>query len=196
MENTCFAILSGGKNSRIGCNKAFLEINGEPIINNILRIANKFPQKMIITNEFKAYEHFGLDMFRDFHQNRGPIGGIHSALIHSNFDNVFIISCDMPFITQKTIQIILDNHRNSFISLPIVGDKIHFVCGVYSKKIFKRLDDYLLKGMTLPSEKNRYFALYQLEKMFEINLIEINKFMIDEQEFININTMDDCQRIR
>ncbi|MFN3782040.1 MAG: molybdenum cofactor guanylyltransferase, partial [Candidatus Kapaibacteriota bacterium] len=76
-----FAILSGGKSSRIGVNKAFLEIEGVPLIQRALLLANSFPEKMIITNTPELYSKFDCQVYPDIFLNRGPISGIHSALL-------------------------------------------------------------------------------------------------------------------
>lgn len=196
MQNICFSILSGGKNSRIGVNKAFLEIDGKTIIERLISIAKNFSESMIITNEPDIYQKFDTKIYTDIYPNRGPISGIHSSLKHTNLDNVFVISCDMPFITLETIKYIITNHHNADITLPIIDDKTYFVCGVYSKNIFKKLDRYLINGAELPEEKNRYFALYQMEKMFKINKLLIDKSIINKNEFTNINTIDDWEKVK
>jgi len=196
MNNTAFAILSGGKNSRIGVNKAFLEINSQTIIERMIKIAKTSPQSMIITNEPEMYENFGIEIYTDIFRHRGPISGIHSALKNSKFENVFVISCDMPFVSLTTIYHIINSHNDSEISLPVVADKTYFVCGVYSKKTFEKLDDYLIQGPELSEEKNRYYALYQFEKMFDINKIKMDELLVDTREFTNINTMEEWERIK
>lgn len=196
MINAAFAILSGGKNSRIGVNKAFLEINAQTIIERLIEIAKSFPQSMIITNEPEIYLNYGIGIYTDIFPQRGPISGIHSALKNAKFDNVFVVSCDMPFVTLTTIHHIINSHIDSSISLPVVAGKTHFVCGVYSKKIIEKLDDYLVKGAELSEEKNRYFALYQFEKMFDINKIKMDGLLMDAMEFTNINTIEEWERIK
>ena len=195
MEKISFSILSGGQNSRIGINKAFLNIKGTLIIDRLISIANVFAQRMIITNEPKLYEHLGLEVYTDVIPYKGPMSGIHSALINSKFDDTFVISCDMPFITLSTIQLIIEQHNKSDITVPVLDDKTFFVCGVYSKNILEELTAYLNYGAQIHKGKNRYFALYQLEKMFKINKININDLSISKFEFTNINTFDDLKRI-
>lgn len=196
MDNISFAILSGGKSSRMGVNKAFLEIQGKSIIETIIDIAYEFSQIMIITNEPNLYYKFGVEVYSDIFPHRGPISGIHSALHNSKFDNVFILSCDMPFISKSTINKIIAQHNNSQITLPFVTERTYFTCGVYSKGILERLNDYLKEGVKLPSVKNRYFALYNFEKLFQINKIPIDNIDIQLTEFINLNTLEEWNKAK
>ena len=51
-------ILAGGKNSRIGLNKAFLEIGGKKIIDRTIEIYKKiFDEILIITNTPEDYQY-------------------------------------------------------------------------------------------------------------------------------------------
>ena len=52
-------ILSGGKNSRMGVNKAFIEIDGNRLIDKILDIyKNIFTEIIIVTNDPLSYTEF------------------------------------------------------------------------------------------------------------------------------------------
>ena len=59
MDIAC-AILAGGKNSRMGRNKAFIEIDNLPIIEKILNVLKKeFSEIILVTNspsDFLLYQ--------------------------------------------------------------------------------------------------------------------------------------------
>ncbi len=186
-----FAILSGGKSSRMGIDKAFLEIEGVPLIQRILQLANSFPEIMIITNTPELYTKFDCQIYTDIFPNRGPISGIHSALFHATFKNIFVISCDMPFVTMNTISYLISHHTDADITVPSFNGKTFFVCAVYSRLIFDKLDDYLKKGLNLPFGKQPYFALYNLERMFRTQIIPFAVSQDFEKEFKNINSIED-----
>lgn len=186
-----FAILSGGMSLRMGIDKAFLEIEGVPLIQRILQLANYFSETMIITNTPEPYAKFDCLIYTDIFPNRGPISGIHSALFHSTFPNIFVLSCDMPFITTNTISYLINHHKDVDITVPSFNGKTFFVCAVYSKLIFDKLDDYLRKGLHLPNGKHSYFALYNLERMFRTQIIPFAVSVDLEKEFKNINSIED-----
>jgi hypothetical protein len=61
------AIMAGGKSSRMGSNKSFVQLQGKPIIEHVLsRVSEIQPQEtIIITNHPAEYAHLGLPMFGD-----------------------------------------------------------------------------------------------------------------------------------
>ncbi len=195
MEKIAFAILAGGKNSRIGRNKALLEINGKTIIERLLDIGRNFPQVMIITNHSDEFLGLDAEIYSDIYPCRGPIGGIHSALQNSRYEDVFVISCDMPFISLSTIQKIIDTHRE-MITLPNYKERLHYVCGVYSRKIMFELANHIMKIENKVDGKNKHFALYNLHNLFQINSISFENNSNYDLEFTNINTLEQYKKVQ
>ncbi|MBW2674523.1 MAG: NTP transferase domain-containing protein, partial [Deltaproteobacteria bacterium] len=59
-------ILSGGKNARMGENKAFIRVDGERIIDRTIRIFRElFDEIVLVTNEPLAYLEFDLKIVTD-----------------------------------------------------------------------------------------------------------------------------------
>lgn len=52
----------------------------------------------------KAYAEFGYPLLEDIYKNKGPVGGIHTALEDSNTDWNLILSCDIPGITGSVLK--------------------------------------------------------------------------------------------
>src|SRR3989338_8769208 len=103
-------ILAGGKNSRIGLNKAFLEIGGKRIIERTVEIYKKiFDNILIITNTPEDYQYLTesvilseaknlkLKIYTDLIPHRGSLGGIYTGLYYSKSDYVFLLPVICPF---------------------------------------------------------------------------------------------------
>jgi len=78
-------ILSGGKNSRMGVNKAFLELDGQRLIDKILDIyKNIFSEIIIVANDPLSYTEFSDTIIvTDIYKGKGPLGGIYTGLFYS-----------------------------------------------------------------------------------------------------------------
>ncbi|HAB53627.1 MAG: hypothetical protein A2315_08270 [Ignavibacteria bacterium RIFOXYB2_FULL_35_12] len=73
-------ILAGGKSSRIGQNKALLDLSGKKIIEIIYeRISQSCNEIMIISNTPEDYQFMGLKIYKDIFPGLGPLAGIHSG---------------------------------------------------------------------------------------------------------------------
>ena len=78
-------ILAGGKNSRMGTNKAYLEIDGERLIDKTLSIYRQiFTEIIIVTNDPLSYMEFtDAAVVTDIYKGKGPLGGIYTGLFYS-----------------------------------------------------------------------------------------------------------------
>ena len=85
-------ILAGGKNSRMGTNKAFLEIDGSRLIDKTINIYRKiFSEIIIVTNDPLSYIEFtDAAIVTDIYKGKGPLGGIYTGLFYSKNNYAFI----------------------------------------------------------------------------------------------------------
>ena len=142
------AILAGGKNSRYhGQNKAFILISNERIIDLNLRVLNPFFSKIsIITNnsdQFREYKNYSMNS--DYFHDIGPLAGIHSALKNCDIDGVFISSCDMPFLDETILDVILKTAKARDVDavIPRINDKIEPLFAFYSSSILDKLEAHI-----------------------------------------------------
>lgn len=106
---SCAAILAGGKSSRMGREKALLEIEGEPLIRRTARVLRRvFAQIVVVTNTSEIAEAAALPAIGDLHADKGPLGGIHAALSHYG-EPTFVVACDLPFLTVDFLRFLTEN---------------------------------------------------------------------------------------
>ncbi len=142
---TCF-ILSGGKSSRMGRNKSLLKINNQTIIEYIIALLKtQFSDIYLVTNSKEEYEFLNIPMYEDIYKNMGPLGGIHSALTHSGTEKNFIISCDIPLITNQMISYLIDFKTDKKITVAKAEGYIQQLCGVYNKSCADEAEKILTK---------------------------------------------------
>lgn len=100
------AINAGGKSSRMGADKSFVDLLGQPMIEHILaRVAHLGQSETIlITNKPAEYAHLKLPVYTDVLPDKGSLGGIYTAIHHSTTDYTLVIACDMPFINPDLLR--------------------------------------------------------------------------------------------
>src|SRR5688572_24234335 len=99
VELISVAILTGGQSSRMGRNKALVEVGGMAIIERIIeRVRDLGSELMLITNAPDAYGHLGIVSYGDSVVGKGPLGGLFTALSEAKYDYVLAVSCDQPFL--------------------------------------------------------------------------------------------------
>jgi molybdopterin-guanine dinucleotide biosynthesis protein A len=133
-ENITAFILSGGKSSRMGTNKALLEIDGKSLIQRMVELLDIiFSTVVISSNDSGLYEFLDKKIIKDIYSERGPLGGIHSTLISTNTIRNYLISCDMPFINKELIKFLCNYESEKDIIVPKADGRIQPLCGIYSK---------------------------------------------------------------
>ena len=137
-------ILSGGKSSRMGRNKSFLKVGDKTIIERVRDLLQGiFQDVILITNDPDEYKFLGLPMFEDKYRHKGPIAGIHSGLMHSSTEINFIISCDIPLITQEMIKYLIDYKTDKLVTIAKADGFIQQLAGKYSKACLSDTEDIL-----------------------------------------------------
>src|ERR1051325_2894985 len=78
MHDVTAFILAGGQSSRMGTEKAFLELEGQLLIDRMIDIAKPVAEQLRIVGPKQKFAAFG-QIATDIYQDRGPLGGIHAA---------------------------------------------------------------------------------------------------------------------
>jgi len=170
-------ILAGGKSSRMGEDKGLKLLHGKQMIRYVIEsLIPRFPTIKISTNNLE-YNVFGYELLADIIPEKGPMGGIYTALKNSLCNDVFITGCDMPFISGSSLDYMLQRENKS-ATVAVCNGKIQPLFGIYSKNLIPLLESKI--------EQNQ---LSMMKFLQEINtaLVEIN----NEDEFLNMNTPGD-----
>lgn len=103
-------ILAGGRNRRMGGSpKALLSYHREKLIHRQIRVMRTICEEVIlVTNEPRLYLPIvdrDVRILTDSYAGQGPLGGMHAALSLARCDNVWIIDCDMPFVSSRAARL-------------------------------------------------------------------------------------------
>lgn len=185
-------ILAGGKSSRMGVNKALLQLGEQKIIERIVDLMRSiFSEVIIITNTPEEYEFLNLSLFEDIYKWKGPLAGIHSALVHSQTEKVFVLSCDVPLMTKEMIEYIINYESNKPIKFCEAAGYHQPLVGVYSKKILNEINKFISEKEI--SDK----SFHQFLKNVDAEIIHPEKLPFYKNEiFFNVNKPEDYELIK
>ena len=83
----------------------------------------------------------------------GPLGGLHAALTEARGDALFVVACDMPYVTSPFIAYLLSLAGDADIVVPLSERGYHPLCAVYThtclETVAARLADRRLKMLEL-----------------------------------------------
>lgn len=118
MDVTC-AILAGGKSTRMGKDKATMKVCDKPLIQLVYEKVKPVFKKIIIVSS--VHDQFpGIDapIVRDIAPFRSSMVGIASALLSADTPYVFVLACDMPFVTEQSIGYMLKAVHGEEVVIP------------------------------------------------------------------------------
>jgi molybdenum cofactor guanylyltransferase len=183
-------ILAGGKNRRIGTNKAFLTVKGTRLIDRTVGIFKGiFEEVIIVTNDPLAYLDQNVTIVTDILPDKGALGGLYTGLFFASHGRAFVCACDMPFIDAKFIEHLIRQGASYDIVSPDAGDGLQPMHAVYDKKCLPAIKRLLDQG------KLKITDVYKSVKTLVIRGDLIDAYDPDKKMFLNVNTPDDLQAL-
>ncbi len=124
----------------MGFNKAEIRLGGKTILErNVKLFTGIFETVMVVTSLENPCEGLSTRVVTDIHPGTGSLGGIYTALFHSN-GPVFVAACDMPSLDPGAIMAVIkasegDEESDAFI--PFVLGRYHPMHALYRKSCLK-----------------------------------------------------------
>lgn len=190
-------VLAGGKSSRMGKDKAFLEISGKTFLANAVDALRPVCSsvKIVLNN---SQNHFiekipgDISHICDFLADRGAPGGIHAALKDCETEFAVVLAVDLPFVSSVAIEqlcsIALDSNEYAAIVPRQSNGKLQPLCAVY------QVNDCLPKLEEVLSQTNSA-SVRDFLKLISHKHIDVNHLKADKNLLLNVNNPSDFQSI-
>lgn len=185
-QNITGVILAGGKNSRMGSDKGLLQVGGKSIIERQIEVLQPLVKEIIIIHNGDNYTELGHQIYKDIMPDCGPMGGIYTALMVSQTAKIFVLSCDMPFISSELVKMIIEKTENCEIAIPRNGEKLEPLCAVYDQSCIETFRELL---------DQKALKMMDALKLFRVKELTITQEILAKQPFTNINTPEDYLKI-
>jgi molybdopterin-guanine dinucleotide biosynthesis protein A len=188
-------VLAGGKSSRLGRDKASVELGGQTLlqrsVNNLEFLGSDIvvvaaPQQHLPEVNSSARLH----IVRDITSGKGPLVGIYSGLLNLKYDYGFVVACDMPFIKPELIKTMIRLVPGCDVVMPRRAEGFEPLHSIYSRSCIGPIETLL--GL------NRY-KIDNLLVRVKVRYLEEKEISQDDPEgmsFFNINTVADLVRAR
>ncbi len=118
-------LLAGGKSSRMGADKAFLDFGGQTLLDRALTVMGAVCDKVTIVGDPGKFAEYGSSKYdaakydaakygsvvADIFPGCGPLAGIHAALVHSTAELNLMLAVDMPFVSRELLDVSFRDRR-------------------------------------------------------------------------------------
>jgi molybdopterin-guanine dinucleotide biosynthesis protein A len=191
-SNITGIILAGGKNSRMGTNKAFLEIDGTRLIEKTIYIYRElFSEIIIVTNDPLSYLEFtGATLVTDIYKGKGALGGIYTGLFYSRNPYAFVSACDMPYLDKEFIEYLAGLSGKHDVIVPEPAEGYQPLHAVYSRNCLPSIKRLLML------DKLKVTGFYRDMRVQGISEEQILPFNKDGRLFQNLNTPEDMEKVQ
>lgn len=187
-EITTF-VLAGGKSTRMGSDKTFLELGGRTLLARTLDLAASIGSPVKIVGEPAKFARFG-SVVEDIYQDHGPLGGIQAALVSTATELNLMLAVDLPFLRPEFLRYLISRGRESsaVVTVPRALGGLQPLCAVYRRGFLEPAERSLQAG------KNKIDGLFAEVETRVIDDNELRNAGFGEQMFRNVNTPEDWER--
>jgi molybdopterin-guanine dinucleotide biosynthesis protein A len=141
------AILAGGRATRFeGRDKGALVVDGAPILMRQLHALRAVPEIGAVFVVGAASAPPGARAIRDIVPGQGPLSGIHAALSEPAVESVFVIACDMPYVSGAFVNYLFEAAAGSDAAVPRTRRGYHPLCAVYTRACLEPIARRLANG--------------------------------------------------
>ncbi len=184
------AIQAGGSSSRMGTDKAFVELNGTPLIEHVIRrLAGLGDETLIVANQLQAYAHLGIRTVADAIPASGALVGLYSALAAAHGEAVLVVACDMPFLNRGLLEHLIQLAPQADLVVPFHQNQFEPLHALYKRQAcLPALEE------SLQARDQRLVSFYPKVKVLTIDETELGRLDPSGFSFFNINTPRDLAR--
>lgn len=183
VENVTGFVLAGGRSSRMGADKALLELGGQTLLARALDVAKQVTRQVSLVGDRNRFAAFAT-VIEDVYPGRGPLGGIHAALMSTATELNLMLAVDLPFIGADFLRYLMQEagRANAVVTVPRGGGFLQPLCAVYRKEFGETAQNSLRAG------KNKIGPLLDEVKTRVIEPEQLREAGFSMEMFRNLNT--------
>ena len=200
-------ILAGGKSTRMGQDKAWLMLDGRPLVMRVIdRVLPLVDEVLISTNQPDAFDAWLPSLtvpahtVADRYRGAGPLAGLHAGLLAAHCDLVLTLATDMPFVNPALIGYLAQLATGADVDavVPQVPNSetgqigLEPLHAIYRKSCIPAIED------CLSSDQRRVVSFLERVRLCVISPDKIRPYDPFFRSFANVNTpqeWSDAQRM-
>jgi len=140
------AIMAGGKSRRMGQDKAWIDVRGEPLIRRVSAVLASVADEVIVVANDERYAALGLRVVPDRFPDGGALGGIATGVGAAAHDTVLVAACDMPFLDPAVWRLLVGRAGDADVVIPVLGEQPETLHAIYTKACLPAMERALAAG--------------------------------------------------
>ena len=179
-------LLVGGKSTRMGRDKSFVEFEGKTLLDRALSLLRGVTPEVTLVGSRDRLTGYGT-VVEDIFPNAGPLGGIHAALRASSTDLNLLLAVDLPLVSKDLLQYLISRaeRTTALVTVPRTADGWQPLCAAYRRAFAEPAELALKQG------RNKVDALFDQVLLDVVTERELAEAGFSPSAFKNINTPED-----
>lgn len=139
-------ILAGGKSRRMGRDKAFIPIDGLPLVERVIRLFTaNFTSVIIIGGPAERFQDYHLPHYPDIYPG-SAMGGLYTGLYQATTPYIFVSACDIPYPSAAVMHFLISLRQgfDAIVAESAIGLEPLFA--VYGKSCLEQMRRQLDAG--------------------------------------------------
>jgi len=193
-------VLSGGKSSRFGENKALKKLKGKPLVCYAIDKLLEASYKVILVigandriSDFSRILPSSIIITKDELVGYGPLAGILAGMKKVITSYTAVLPCDSPFIKPEVIDFLFDNVKHHEAIIPRwPNGYIEPLHAVYRVKP-------ALKAIKEAISKKELYIVDMIRRLKRVKYVSTNELKLYDKDlltFFNINTKNDFKKAK
>lgn len=96
-------VLAGGQSSRMGRDKALMEIDGRTMLDRAVELLRPHVREILVVGDPSKYTTSHGTVIPDEIPGQGPLGGLTTALKRARYVRMLVIACDLPELNDRLL---------------------------------------------------------------------------------------------
>jgi molybdenum cofactor guanylyltransferase len=183
-------VLAGGQSTRMGADKAFVQLEGCTLLAHALALVKSVTSDVRIVGSPEKFAAFG-EVVEDEFPQHGPLAGIHAALRASSSELNLMLAVDMPFVEVPFLEYLFQEaarHQSVMVTIPRAAGAWQTLCAVYRKPFADLAEQALRQG------KNKIDPLFRDIEMRIVDEHELTQQNFSPEMFRNLNTLEELKQ--
>ena len=189
MADRAAFVLAGGQSTRMGADKAFVQLEGCTLLAHALALAKSVTPDVRIVGSPEKFAAFG-EVVEDEFPQHGPLAGIHAALRASSSELNLMLAVDMPFVEVPFLEYLFQEaarHESAMVTIPRATGAWQTLCAVYRKPFADLAEQALRQG------KNKIDPLFRETTIQILDEPALTKHNFSLNMFRNVNTPEELE---
>lgn len=188
MISDCSAvIMAGGDSRRMGQDKANLVLGERTLLQSVVATLQPLFTEVVVSVR-QPRPGIDLPQVCDDPAHSGPLAGLAAALQRATTPWLFIVACDMPFITPAVIEYLASQRAEYQAVVPVVGGHPQPLAAFYAKEC---LDE--VRACLHGKGKHSFRALLDAMRVCYVSEAQIQAVDPQLLSFFDLDTPQDFQ---